>query len=61
VDEREKEVRRRMDAQELYVDVGPGLEDLEESRILREITEADREFSYRPPRDLTRTDAKDDA
>ena len=36
VDEREREVRQGMDSRELYQDVGPGLEALEESRILRE-------------------------
>ena len=33
MDEREREVRRRMAAHELYVDAGPGLEGLEEERI----------------------------
>jgi galactoside O-acetyltransferase len=49
-DEREQEVRRRMDAQELYTDVGPGLEALEESRVRGK--ERAREFNGLEPRDV---------
>lgn len=49
MDERELEVRRRMARQELYKDTGPGLEDLEESRIRGK--ELAREFSRSEPRD----------
>ncbi|GAB3270995.1 sugar O-acetyltransferase [Kineosporia babensis] len=54
MDEREKEVRRRMDAQELYTDFGPGLDDLEESRVRGK--ELAREFNQLPPRDLAGRD-----
>lgn len=50
MDERECEVRRRMDAQELYKDVGPGLEGLEEARVRGK--ELAREFNALEPRDL---------
>ncbi|WP_431836022.1 sugar O-acetyltransferase [Cellulomonas sp. Y8] len=50
MDEREQEVRRRMDAQELYKDVGPGLEALEESRVRGK--ELAREFNALEPRDV---------
>lgn len=50
VDEREQEVRRRIDDQELYTDVGPGLESLEESRVRGK--ELAREFNALEPRDL---------
>jgi galactoside O-acetyltransferase len=50
MDEREIEVRRRMDAQELYTDVGPGLEALEEARVRGK--ELAREFNGLEPRDL---------
>jgi galactoside O-acetyltransferase len=33
MDDREREVRRRMDAHELYTDAGPGLEALDEERV----------------------------
>ena len=33
MDEREREVRRRMAAHELYTDAAPGLEGLEEERV----------------------------
>lgn len=33
MDDREREVRRRMDAHELYTDYGPGLEELDEERV----------------------------
>ncbi|MEV7974351.1 sugar O-acetyltransferase [Cellulomonas sp. NPDC089187] len=50
MDQREREVRRRMDAQELYKDVGPGLEDLEESRVRgKELAWA---FNQLEPRDV---------
>lgn len=51
VDEREREVRRRMDAQELYTDVGPGLEALEESRVRGK--ELARAFNLLEPRDVS--------
>lgn len=50
MDEREREVRRKMDEQELYHDVGPGLEDLEEARIRGK--ERAREFNLLEPRDV---------
>ena len=50
VDEREQEVRRRIDAQELYTDFGPGLEALEESRVRGK--ELAREFNGLEPRDV---------
>lgn len=50
VDDREREVRRRMDGQELYHDVGPGLEELEEARVRGK--ELAREFNALAPRDL---------
>jgi galactoside O-acetyltransferase len=50
VDEREQEVRRRMAAQELYVDEGPGLEALTESRVRGK--ELAREFNDLAPRDV---------
>lgn len=50
MDPREAEVRRRMDAQELYKDVGPGLEALEEARIRGK--ELAREFNQLDLRDF---------
>ena len=50
MDELEQEVRRRIDDQELYLDFGPGLEALEESRVRGK--ELAREFNALEPRDL---------
>lgn len=55
MDEREREVRRRMAAQELYLDTGPGLEALEEARIRGK--ELARELNECPVRDLARREA----
>ncbi len=49
MDEREREVRRRMDTQELYTDTGPGLEELEEARIRGK--ERAHEYNMALPRD----------
>jgi galactoside O-acetyltransferase len=50
MDQREHEVRRRMDAQELYTDTGPGLEALTEQRIRGK--ELAREYNDLPVRDF---------
>ena len=48
MDDREREVRRRMAAHELYTDAAPGLEELEEERIRgKELADA---FNATPPR-----------